>query len=105
MQHTIGGQPHAHSGRPPRFAKVCEREDGEAAGLLLGCPVVTVQGARIGRVHHLMVDVTTHQLRYVMIKRRSCAVVAIPWQALYFDVANGKLVFYTWCQETAGTAC
>jgi sporulation protein YlmC with PRC-barrel domain len=95
---TIGSrpQPAAGEGKPARFARIWNRESGEAVALLLGCTVVTAEGERIGRVDHLMVDVVTYQLRYVMVKRRNCALVAIPWQALYFDAANGRLVFYTW---------
>lgn len=97
MQRNIGSRPRgAAEGKPPRFARIWDRNNGEAVGLLLGCPVVTSEGERIGRVDHLMVDVVTHQLRYVMIKRRNCALVAIPWQALYFDASDSRLVFYTW---------
>jgi sporulation protein YlmC with PRC-barrel domain len=98
MQRTIGSRPRGAIGerRPARFARIWSRENGEAVGLLLGCQVVTSEGERIGRVDHLMVDVVTHQLRYVMIKRRNSALVAIPWQALYYDAANSRLVFYTW---------
>jgi sporulation protein YlmC with PRC-barrel domain len=98
MQRTIIGNRVRGAGelRPARFTRIWNRENGEAAGLLIGCMVVTAEGERIGRVDHLMVDVVTHQLRYVMVKRRNSALVAIPWQALYFDAANSRLVFYTW---------
>lgn len=101
MRHTINGPPHgANSGRPARFTKVCECDGTEVVGFLIGCLVVTAMGERIGRVDHMMVDAITHQPRYAMIKQPDCAMVAIPWQALYFDVVSGQLVFYTWFQET-----
>ncbi|HJV53574.1 MAG TPA: PRC-barrel domain-containing protein, partial [Noviherbaspirillum sp.] len=79
-----------------RFVRVSEC-DSSTAQLLHGCPVVTPEGSRIGIVDHLMVDAVTHQLRYVMLaRRRHGAEVAIPWHALYFDAALGRLVFYTW---------
>jgi len=86
--------------RPARFAKVCERDGAEVAGLLLDCLVVTAAGEQIGRVDQLIVDVITRQPRYAIVKRRNCATVAIPWHALYLDVLNGRLVFYTWPQES-----
>lgn len=70
--------------------------ESSTAGLLHGCPVVTAIGDRIGTVDHLMVDVTTHQLRYVVLaRRRNSASIAIPWHALYFDAALSRLVFYS----------
>lgn len=80
---------------PARFLRLCAH-DSSTADLLYGCPVVTSRGEKIGVVDHLMVDVLTNQLRYVMLapKRRG-AVVAIPWQDLYFDAAMAQLVFYT----------
>lgn len=97
MQRTAGSRtrPPPRSG-PARFVRVSE-SDSSTAQLLQGCPVVTPEGARIGNVDHLMVDALTHQLRYVMLRRRrNSAVVAIPWHSLYFDAGQGKLVFYTW---------
>ena len=98
MQHTLGGSPTRTSRRmtgPPRFARLSANESS-TADLLYGCPVVTAHGERIGKVDHLMVDILTHQLRYVVLaRRRNDAVVSIPWHALYFDAAQGRLVFYT----------
>lgn len=98
MQHTLGGSRTRTSRRnagPPRFARL-SANDSSTADLLYGCPVVTAHGERIGTVDHLMVDILTHQLRYVVLaRRRNDAVVSIPWHALYFDAAQGRLVFYT----------
>lgn len=98
MQRTLGGS-HTRSSRlkagPPRFARL-SASDSSTADLLFGCPVVTAHGERIGMVDHLMVDILTHQLRYVVLARkRNEALVSIPWHALYFDAAQGRLVFYT----------
>lgn len=80
---------------PARLVRLCA-EESSTADLLSGCPVVTAAGQRIGRVDHLMVDAFTHQLRYIVLShRKSRAAVAIPWHSLYFDAAQGKLVFYT----------
>lgn len=98
MQGTANGRTRNRRVRsgPARFARVSEH-DSSTAQLLQGCPVVTAQGERIGVVDHLMVDVRTQQLRYVMLtRRRNSAMVAIPWHALYFDATLGRLVFYTW---------
>ncbi|MFC7515006.1 PRC-barrel domain-containing protein [Herbaspirillum sp. GCM10030257] len=80
---------------PKRFVRL-SGQDSSTAELLAGCAVVTASGERIGHVDHLMIDAVTHQLRYVILsRRRSGAVVALPWQGLYFDAANARLVFYT----------
>lgn len=99
MEYTVGVRPSnnpATSG-PARFVRMSER-DSRTAQLLHDCPVVTPEGDRIGYVDHLMADAATRQLRYVMLtrKRWQDAMVAIPWHALYFDAAHGRLVFYTW---------
>lgn len=98
MQRTLGGNQSRNKRQragPPRFARLSANESS-TADLLFGCPVVTAHGERIGTVDHLMVDVTTHQLRYVVLaRRRNEASVSIPWHALYFDAAQGRLVFYT----------
>ncbi|HYD94882.1 MAG TPA: PRC-barrel domain-containing protein [Noviherbaspirillum sp.] len=98
MQRTIGGS-RTRSSRSnagaPRFARL-SASDSSTADLLYGCPVVTATGEKIGTVDYLMVDVVTHQLRYVVLAhKRNAAVVSIPWHALYFDAAMGRLVFYT----------
>lgn len=97
MQITVGrrpGNPRPRSG-PARFVPLAAHESS-TADLLHGCPVVTANGERIGIVDRLMIDVVTHQLRYVVLARKSSgAVVALPWHALYFDAAQSKLVFYT----------
>ena len=98
MQRILGGS-RKRAGRyrtgPPRFARL-SANDSSTADLLFGCPVVTANGERIGTVDHLMVDILTHQLRYVVLAhKRNDAVVSIPWHALYFDAAQGRLVFYT----------
>ena len=98
MQRILGesrAQPGRPKGGPPRFARL-SANDSSTADLLFGCPVVTAHGERIGTVDHLMVDILTHQLRYVVLSRkRNQALVSIPWHALYFDAAQGRLVFYT----------
>jgi len=97
MQRPIGSRRRPARPRtgPARFTRLRAHESS-TADLLYGCPVVTSDGQKIGIVDHLMVDAATSQLRYVMLapKRRG-AVVAIPWQALYFDAAMAQLVFYT----------
>jgi len=97
MQRPIGSRRRSARTKagPARFLRLCAH-DSSTADLLYGCPVVSARGEKIGIVDHLMVDVKTNQLRYVMLapKRRG-AVVAIPWQALYFDAAMAQLVFYT----------
>ena len=85
------------AGRPPRYARISVR-DSNAARMLQGCPVVSANGETIGKVEQLIIDVRTHQLRYVMLScpgRRS-AEIALPWKTLYFDSAMARLVFYTW---------
>ena len=99
MQRPFENRFHPFGGKtgPARFVRLSVRDSG-TAGLLHGCPVVTANGERIGTVDHLMVDAVTHQLRYVMARRRrAAAIVAIPWHALYYDAALGRLVFYTLC--------
>lgn len=99
MRHTGGAAKakQATAERPVRYARVSVR-DSNAAKMLQGCPVVTANGETIGRVEQLIIDVRTHQLRYVML---SCAEhhgaeIALPWKTLYFDSAMARLVFYTW---------
>lgn len=98
MQHTFGGMPRARRANagPPRFTRVSVRES-TAAEMLQGCPVVTADGEPIGQVEHLMIDVRTHQLRYVILScgDQCAAEIAVPWKALYFDSATARLVFYT----------
>lgn len=80
----------------PRFSWVYAR-DSIATELLQGCPVVTAEGDKIGEVEGLLVDAKTHHVRYVMLSHEiGSASVAIPWQALYFDSALARLVFYTY---------
>ncbi|RZI40266.1 PRC-barrel domain containing protein [Herbaspirillum sp. HC18] len=98
MQGTLGGNRTRASrtrNDAPRFARL-SANDSSTADLLYGCPVVTATGERIGTVDYLMVDIVTHQLRYVVLaNRKNDAVVSIPWHALYYDAAMGRLVFYT----------
>lgn len=79
--------------------------DSIATELLQGCPVVTAEGRRIGTVDALLIDRKTRQLRYVILEDKGnrsngtaikTAAIAIPWQALYFDSAMARLVFYTY---------
>ncbi len=99
MQHRVGGparKPQVKVGRPARYTRVPVDDSGSGA-MLHGCPVVTANGEMIGRVQHLVVDVRTQQVRYVILGcGRRKAEVAIPWKALYFDSALARLVFYTW---------
>lgn len=69
----------------------------QAFQLLRGCPVVTTDGAMIGKVDGLMVDAASHRPRYVLLnsRRRHKGAIAIPWQSLYFDSTLAHLVFYT----------
>ena len=82
---------------PSRFVRVSVH-DSASAEMLRGCPVVTANGEAIGNVEHLMIDLQTHQLRYVLLSTsaRAGAEIAIPWNTLYFDSATARLVFYTW---------
>ena len=64
---------------------------------------MTADGRRIGKVDALLVDRQTRQLRYVILEDKTnrteepaTAAIAIPWQALYFDSAMARLVFYTY---------
>lgn len=97
MQHrsdsaSRGGR---NSARPPRFVRL-DANSSSTAGLLEGCAVVTVGGERLGVVDHVIVDILTSQLRYVVLRRRKhCAEVTLPWHAMYFDSAAAQLVFYT----------
>ena len=98
MQRTLGGS-RSRANRAKtgarRFARL-STNDSSTADLLYGCPVVTAAGEKIGTVEYLMVDVVTHQLRYVVLAhKKNSAAVSIPWHALYFDAALGRLVFYT----------
>lgn len=91
----------------PRFCRIFAC-DSIATELLQGCPVVTAEGNRIGSVEALLIDRKTRQLRYVILEDKAkrlnsrasaesrSAAVAIPWQALYFDSAMARLVFYTY---------
>lgn len=82
---------------PARFERL-DAHESSTAELLFGCPVITAEGDKIGTVDHLMVDVETHQLRYVVLAGKpSAATVTLPWHALYFDGACASLVFYTLC--------
>jgi len=79
-----------------RFSRVFAR-DSIATELFSGCPVITADGCEIGQVDALLVDKKTHRLRYVVLSSKTAedASVVIPWQALYFDSALSRLVFYT----------
>ena len=72
MQRILGGS-RTRTGRlnagPPRFERLSP-DESSTADLLFGCPVVTAHGERIGTVDHLMVDILTHQLRYVVLARK-----------------------------------
>jgi hypothetical protein len=69
-----------------------------ATALLRSCPVVTASGQSVGRVHSVLVDTRSRQLRYVIVPSESGkASIIIPWQALYFDSALVRLVYYTFC--------
>ena len=70
----------ATAGRPVRYARFSVR-DSNAARMLQGCPVVSANGETIGKVEQLIIDVRTHQLRYVMLScsGRNGAEIALPW--------------------------
>ena len=96
MQHKRGGSKRLGraAGRWTRFSSIYPRDSGTAQ-LLQDCPVMTVDGAWIGDVDHLMIDTHTHQLRYVVLRDSSGGVaLTLPWQSLYFDAALARLVFY-----------
>jgi hypothetical protein len=99
MRHTSGNVARDYPVKtgPSRFARVSVH-DSAAAEMLQGCPVVTANGEKIGKVEQLIIDLRTHQLRYVVLARktRRGAEIAIPWKTLYFDSAMARLVFYTW---------
>jgi hypothetical protein len=58
---------------------------------------VTVKGDLIGKVKSVLLAVQTRQLRYVMLSSAfGSTEVAIPWDAVYFDSALARLVFYTY---------
>jgi hypothetical protein len=89
----------ANKPQPARFARLSAR-DSNTAELLEGCPVVTAYGEQVGTVDHLMIDVESQQLRYVMLQQPdNGALIAIPWHALYFDAALEHLVFFS-CAES-----
>jgi hypothetical protein len=51
----------------------------------------------IGKVKSILHAVKTRQLRYVMLSLAGgTTAVAIPWEAVYFDSALARLVFYTY---------
>lgn len=70
----------------------------QAFQLLQGCPVVTVEGGKIGNVDGLIIDAVSHKPRFVTLhhENRCSASVAIPWHSLYFDSTLAHLVFYTY---------
>jgi hypothetical protein len=70
----------------------------QAFQLLQGCPVVTIDGRRLGYVDGLMVDALSHKPRYITLnsRKRHTAALAIPWHSLYFDSTLAHLVFYTY---------
>jgi hypothetical protein len=100
MRHIVGNAARAHQAtadKPVRYTRISVR-DSSAAAMLQGCPVVTANGEKIGNVEQLIIDVRTHQLRYVMLSNgeHDSAEIALPWKTLYFDSAMARLVFYTW---------
>ncbi len=75
-----------------------ETGQSSATALLRSCPVVTASGQAVGRVRSVLVDSRSRQLRYVIATSESSkASIIIPWQALYFDSALVRLVYYTFC--------
>lgn len=97
MHHQSGGAARTalqhHGSR--RFNRIRAWESG-SPDLMRGCPVVTVDGEKIGAVEYLLIDKQTQQLRYVMLAAGDAGTtIAIPWQTLYFDAARAELVFYT----------
>jgi hypothetical protein len=95
MQAIVGGRAQGiQLGARPRFARVSVR-DSAAAAMLRGCPVVSASGNALGLVEQLVIEVHTHQLRYVVLSAEagSGAEIAVPWKTLYFDSAMARLVF------------
>ncbi len=89
-----GGVSGTRAGRK-RFACMSAGQSS-ATELLRSCPVVTATGQSLGRVRSVLVDVRSRQLRYVIVSpHNGKAPVVIPWQALYFDSALVRLVYYT----------
>jgi hypothetical protein len=91
-----GGSRFCRGGAERRFSCIFAR-DSRATELLHGCPVVSAAGDKLGSVQSILIDTRTRQIRYVMVAARpEDASVAVPWHALYFDAALGRLVFYTY---------
>lgn len=68
-----------------------------ATELFRSCPVVTAVGQLLGRVRSVLVDVRSRQLRYIVVApNHGKAPIVIPWQALYFDSTQVRLVYYTY---------
>jgi hypothetical protein len=96
MQHRKGGTQAGGfaAGNGRRFACLYPPQS-DTAQLLQRCPVMTMDGAVIGEVDHLMVDAASQQMRYVVLRDASGGkAVTIPWHLLYFDAALARLVFH-----------
>lgn len=98
MSRTIKDGSRRNSLKPGTKRRSCVfAPDASATELLHGCPVVTAKGEVIGKVKSVLLAVKTRQLRYVMLSPTGGnSAVAIPWDAVYFDSALARLVFYTY---------
>jgi len=94
LKHYEGGSGTVKA-KDKRFACM-NAGQSSATELLRACPVVTATGQMMGRVKSVLVDVRSRQLRFVVVTPQGGkAPVFIPWQALYFDSALVRLVYYT----------
>ncbi len=81
---------------PKRFACMVAGQSS-ATELFRSCPVVTAVGHPLGRVRSVLVDARSRQLKYVVVApHQGKAPIVIPWQALYFDSTQVRLVYYTY---------
>ena len=97
MLKTFDGSPAAGGSRGRKRFACMAAGQSSATELFRSCPVVTAVGQMLGRVRSVLVDVRSRQLRFVVVApQHGKANVVIPWQALYFDSARVRLVYYTY---------
>jgi hypothetical protein len=91
-----GGSTDSRQQKNKRFACMLAGQSSSTE-LLRACPVVTAAGQSLGRVRSVLVEERSRQLSYVVLApHRGKSAVVIPWQALYFDSALVRLVYYTY---------